>query len=420
MKYTVSDIIERAGNLADISNTEFISHKENTNYVNDAFKDIYQILINKGDKQFVKEVILSGSSFGDYCEYTLPYDLYQICSINDKISGRAILRHASTESINSGTWDIVNDKLRVYGFIGSNVVMTYWVSPTFLSFPDKVLEVPDLEIISTAKNSALVNNGDGTLSVVNLVTGEVVSKFEWNNNTDYLYLGNGGFFYNNSWYNLSGEELGSSPHGVGIVYDNFWNVLSWTSDKTIESRTGSVHKDIEHDIQPRLIYEGNDIGFSGKIIYINGEAQWQMDDNVSTLMPLSCKFNNCHVFLVTTTNGWGGYNVYYALLAPHSYRIVDVDSIEMNGLEPLWITDYGVVSTDGSNLVLQSWIPDTLLNFPNEMYFSLLAADLALKYAMKQNADTGALDNLYQSYYNQFMNSLSQANAPVRIKNVYR
>ena len=37
MQYTASEIIERAKNLADCGNTDFLSEKEATQYINDAF-----------------------------------------------------------------------------------------------------------------------------------------------------------------------------------------------------------------------------------------------------------------------------------------------------------------------------------------------------------------------------------------------
>ena len=87
MKYLASQIIERAERLADISNTDFLTYKEKGQYLQDAWTSVYQQLINKGDKQFVKEVELmnSGSSVGEWTEYELPDDLFQICSVKNKI-----------------------------------------------------------------------------------------------------------------------------------------------------------------------------------------------------------------------------------------------------------------------------------------------------------------------------------------------
>lgn len=54
MQYTASEIIERAKNLADCGNTDFLSEKEATQYINDAYNFVYQKLIDRGDNYFVK------------------------------------------------------------------------------------------------------------------------------------------------------------------------------------------------------------------------------------------------------------------------------------------------------------------------------------------------------------------------------
>ena len=46
MKYTAKRIIERALSLADLTNTDFLSHQEFTDYLNDSWKSLYQIFIN--------------------------------------------------------------------------------------------------------------------------------------------------------------------------------------------------------------------------------------------------------------------------------------------------------------------------------------------------------------------------------------
>lgn len=40
MKYTVSETVERALQMADLKNTDFLSHKEITDYLQDAWRCI--------------------------------------------------------------------------------------------------------------------------------------------------------------------------------------------------------------------------------------------------------------------------------------------------------------------------------------------------------------------------------------------
>ena len=189
MKYLASQIIERAERLADISNTDFLTYKEKGQYLQDAWTSVYQQLINKGDKQFVKEVELmnSGSPVGEWTEYELPDDLFQICSVKNKISGSIVPRYSESESINSGTYEVVNNKLRLYGALNAPLLLTYWIIPTYISFPDKDVGVDvNGNILSSAGNSILTDTG----SIVNIKNGETLGSITIKQDCEYQ-LGNG-------------------------------------------------------------------------------------------------------------------------------------------------------------------------------------------------------------------------------------
>ena len=187
-RYKASQIIERALNLADIANTDFLTHTENLRYLGDAWNQCYQALINKGDSQFVTEVELSSNgNYGSYTEYILPDDLFQIKSLKNKITGDLVPRYAESQSINSGTYDIVNNRLRLYGVCMGSLLLTYYRTPTYISFPDKEIDVNiNGEIVSTAGNSVLLNDG----TIINLVTGDSLGTIGIEENKQYI-LGNG-------------------------------------------------------------------------------------------------------------------------------------------------------------------------------------------------------------------------------------
>ena len=56
IKYTTKDIVNRATQLADLENSDFISWNENINLLNESWQKIYQQLIDNGDKTFIKEL----------------------------------------------------------------------------------------------------------------------------------------------------------------------------------------------------------------------------------------------------------------------------------------------------------------------------------------------------------------------------
>lgn len=189
MKYLTSQIIDRSKRLADIANTSFLTYEELEQYLQDSWTGVYQTMINKGIKAFTKEVELvnAGSAVGDWTEYEIPEDLFQICSLKNKISGSIVPRYAESESINSGSYEVVNNKIRLYGVVASPLLLTYWVVPTFLSFPDKDVEVGlNGTVISSAGNSVLYDTG----AIVNVKNGETLGSVEIKEGYNYQ-LGNG-------------------------------------------------------------------------------------------------------------------------------------------------------------------------------------------------------------------------------------
>lgn len=260
MKYTVKQIIDRARDLGDIGNTDFLSHTELTQYVNDAWTTVFNWMIGHGDKQFVSEVRLQGNGVSDYTEYDLPFDFYQVLSIRNK-NGVLLTRHAESESDRGGkAYEIVNNKLRVYS--GTNdLILTYYKSPLFLTFPDKDYQVSfSGSIVSSAQNSVLLSNGN----IVNLLSGETLGNVPIEEGKNYK-LGNGhvvktyhtdavitdtwtwgqGYYGSNltSMDEPSGtvitRRIISNPHGVTVAKDGTPYVRS-NSTGTYELRESNI------------------------------------------------------------------------------------------------------------------------------------------------------------------------------------
>lgn len=651
MRYTAKNIIERSLHLADISNTDFLTHEEQTQYLNDAWTTVFNWLINKGDSQFVKEVELMGQSVGEYTEFEIPHDLYIIKSIKNKYSGNLINRAAESEGINSGTYEVVNDRIRLYGVCTSPLMMTYWLNPLYITFPDKEVEVDlSASIIDSVGNTILDENGN----IINLVTGSTLGTIVLKDNADYK-LGNGHVFeienledtrhdvdvwtigtstltssfstkdvstYQKDSENVAIGELHYSSNGhrhYTEANEEHWFEVRNTSPLTSGSQ--QVYSDITtQDAPPEyvtknaydysyceatyagydyLVYDGNgyflsdednnwyegsiahpdellqttdaeliealnqqiasaqkiwnvtlkkyyyartmsDTAITSDVYILNSQS---VDASTGYIMaeevhsdPIQTAYYSPYYY--TTDNGYeihyldyngntiynsqptfdGIYpfkdsegNILYQLMADSEYsapffmsrqllpdleegsypffifKLKDYylfyDEVEksicvysadgsyelirhiegVNGiyaaedwdLQPsfyltyidgtvnryvihdmftpvveelelnmplginLAILKYGPLISNGTYKTIYSGIPDTEFNFPNELYISLLACDLALRYAMKMNANTDGLNNLYTNMQTTFMNSLSQDADYPRIKNVY-
>lgn len=401
MKYLASEIAYRAKQLADLTNTDFISNEEDIYYVNDAWKEFYQLLINKGDKQFVKEVELAGSTINGQVEYSMPEDCYQILSIKNNYG--LITRKADSESNTSNTYEVVNDKIRLYGTQG-HIVMTYYTVPEFITMPDKTIDT-DLTYNTVSSFTDYIQNSfiNSDNNVYNARTSELVAT------TDNNLILKGGKLgvYNATLYDFDGNVvLDSFPGSNGRIVDS--HGIKWTRGNGTSWQSITDTKIIPTYTEGVMFKDGSVVGVLNNKLYLYQNDE-QIDLNMNPLKDGSMYVTSFgdHEFAYV-----GGYIFEY-----YNGNLQNYEQVTVPG-KYLFPLKYGVVYYDG-NVRIKSLLPDTEFNFPNELYVEVLAASLAIRYAMKQNASVEGLNNLYENMKGQFLNSLSQDSGYTRINNVY-
>jgi hypothetical protein len=131
MFYTTSELIERAKNLADCGNTDFLSHEECEQYLNDAYNEIYQLAINRGDDWFVKTMNVNSKA-------NLPNDFYSLRSVKGA-NGYMYKRRSLSATINEPGYEIINNKLVISGQMPISCEVTYYPLPKHLTLqrPEK-------------------------------------------------------------------------------------------------------------------------------------------------------------------------------------------------------------------------------------------------------------------------------------------
>ena len=83
-------------------------------------------------------------------------------------------------------------------------------------------------------------------------------------------------------------------------------------------------------------------------------------------------------------------------------------------------TGYSYITLSKGKLYEESWVDDTLLDYPNSFFFPVMTYALAIQYKIKQGSDSTGLQILYDKYFNNFIKSLPQdVYMPSRINNVY-
>lgn len=102
LHYKASEIVSRAMTLANIQNSSFVSATENRQVINDAFWQLYQIMIDAGEVFMLKQI--KHPAFTDGV-YQLPDDFYQLYSVKDNY-GNGVLRKNKNTIKNGKCYDI--------------------------------------------------------------------------------------------------------------------------------------------------------------------------------------------------------------------------------------------------------------------------------------------------------------------------
>ena len=70
-------------------------------------------------------------------------------------------------------------------------------------------------------------------------------------------------------------------------------------------------------------------------------------------------------------------------------------------------TGYGYLAKDGTKYFLTGFLPETKIDFPNNIFYSLVEYTLAIDFRVKANSDTSDLRNAYQDRLGQYVATLS-------------
>ena len=404
-RFTASSLVDRALDVADISNTDFLSYNEKTKYLNDAFRNVYQTIINYNLNVFTVDANLVGSGG----IYKLPFDCYQIKSVKNPYTGREVPRKADSQGALGGYYEIVNDTIRLGPTVGP-IMITYWRKPFFLSIPNKTIETSlDINVatyISSCKNSILYLDSDSLFHIYNCISDSDLQI----ESTELIYNASNTYVLGNSFiiektnstvnvYNFTGKKIGEDSWAVnayfilsddGLVY---YGIYDETSNKY------SIYYPLNTNPIKEIEYEEN----AESMICIDNEF-YQLE--LEEAFPIGI-FDDRPAYV--------DYDRNLHLINPDGSEIIEhIDIPVIGGVIPL---QYGFLGIDGK---LYSNIPDTYLDFPNNLYYDVISYDLAVRFLCKQNADSSGVENLNTNAWNQLTASIDQSADYPRIKLVRR
>lgn len=472
IKYTTKDIVNRAKQLADLNNSDFISWNENINLLNENWQKIYQQLIDNGDKTFIKEFETVSLN-----KIKLPCDFYQLFSVELIPSCRQILRKAKSEAESSLTYDIENDYLILYGTVSEKIRIKYIPIPQTLTLQNEtkdinadfssvyssVLENEELKFMDCYKNKYLfLKKTNGTnicnLYIFNKDTNEIKKiTNDFSYEITYAVIGYKNIVYfisrneNNKYsiYSIKNNtlttELSNSPTSpsllkrdkdVGAVYIEDKRIYIFENDNKplIGIYIDNLDVVLSEGIGTYMSFTNDYISLLLPIVNEKLENKWiQLDVDLTTTPYVATKttpfegldFGYSHTYkrysnvingkvCISTKDMF--YVDGYGLFNNDEYEVIGVN--ELNNDEGYGIS---IVDTYNTNhVLLHSHFVDTLLLYPNNIYFNFMAMLLAISYKIKQNADVTVLSTKYGEMEAQYFDSLSRdVNNVVRIANVY-
>lgn len=406
-RYTASEIVERALDIADIANTDFLSYREKTKYLNDAWRNVYQTIINYNLDVFTVRAKLIGNGG----VYPLPFDCYQIKAVKNPITGSLIPRKAESESVLGPYYEIINNTLVLGPNIGP-VEIVYWRKPFFLSLPDKEVKTQydrsKYEFLSACNNSILVADtivgAEQKLYIQNLLTDSTL-ELPYDYDPEYNYVLGNNFILE---YNDSTIQ----------AFDFYGNLLAETTNIDyvyhLEKADNGLYyltKANEEDENIVDVYEL----FGDKI------AEVKVDNTIVDIIGIDGEFypvkyeNAFPIGIFDDRPAYITENKELHLINPNGSEIVE--KIDVPSIGPVVPMKYGFLTFDGT---LYSYIPDTELNFPNNLYYDCISYDLAVRFLCKQNADSSGVEALNTNAWNQLTNSIDMSSDFQRVKLVRR
>ena len=392
IKYTSKDIIERACQLADLQNSDFISDSEKSALLNEAWNTLYQKIVNANDRTFIKSVYVSDG-------FVLPKDFYQLASLYVE-SDRQQINKINASQLHG--YSITNNVLLIsHEYDDVAVIMEYYPTPKTLFY-----------------------NSGNKVSRSFQETPKIIID-------DDLYVGTDNTIYSYA----GGSSVGSASIEAGVILCKNGYVARSNDVNVFKNLEGSIVRQSESPI----VIKGNEVTYD--VV--------KSDDDLSDYMAIIMDEAEEILYFVDSDGNLHNKNFERILVDEANVSVLDTlfycrnDGLYMNSTNgksllrilgsvsetfPLGLYNFcafvdkgNIIVSFGSNLYKMAYGFNSLFDYPNNIYFTLLAYSLAVSFKIKQNGDPTLLAGELEKATNQFFDSLSRDdNQTYIMKNVYR
>lgn len=400
--YNAKDLIEQAQMLADLQNSDFISWKENIMFMDNAWTDLYQQIINHGDKTFLKSFEFEGT------EIELPYDFYQLQYVcyYDGLYERPINRKAKTSNREGPYYDIVGNSLIIKSNINTlrKIRVDYYPVKQSITYAAKDYEVDNdfwrstFTFVDCSDKNILYKNG-GNYYVYDILNGSVKDN---GTGTPFMLAGTAAIKdATKPYFKANNKAFYTSYASKTLtIYKANGNVLKTITD--VNTNLSFPTQKINAMTKDGLYYVVN-----GVLKFFNFETK-QITDYATDVVS-----NNVYAF---------NDNIYYEMndgIYRNECKIWDAKEYDTfrGVMKEDLNTGYGILT---DTFVIKSAYNDSVLDFPSNFYFTYLGYKLAVYYKVKQGADPSLTSAMANDAMVTFYNSLPRdGNEFIRISNAY-
>lgn len=395
MVYKASDIVKRAKQIADLENSDFISWNEDIALLNEAWTIAYQKLINHNNRDFLAEPF--NISRG---ENILPNDFYQLDTVLTK-NNDIVPKLTPGMSKSTIGYRLGNGRIELQGI--DSAIVNYYPVPKFLTFTNKTI---DLKNIYIGDNEFIVmGNGNYLLTnekVIDLYNEETVEDVDGQGGIDAS-----GHYEDNTPCTLPDGRTIWRRQSRAVGEQEVNNVFEDTITG-LKFIIPDIDSYCRYTIVDGMLYETDvDAGYVNRYYpYTDEDDEGGLSESERVADDAKCVWSQSNGHTITSAEGiiyiddqpiWDGTQT------GQSFPF----KLDMN-------TGYGmatIAEQDGDRwLRLYSVAPDTELNFPSNLYFSLLAYQLAFAYCCKQSKDTSFVERQLAGAYEAFYDTLSNDN----------
>lgn len=402
IKYRASGIIKRAEQIADLENSDFISENEKLTLLNEAFQILFQKVINTNDRFFIKEVTVEDGM-------ELPYDFYQLSNLYVKRTHQAITKRNNVQTVG---YEIKNNNIYLSEeYHNAEIIMEYIPVPPTIELKEKTKDSPFTVEPLAANHKIYVTVSEGTLLEVRYIGSDNIIK------TDIVYEPTKEYsvFNNGILYTLEGVNTFYDFKKQGSV--TLQDVPVILEDTLYLYNNGNI-TDTDGNTTGYIINIGKDPDC--KIIYTDLELTYQLCGNkyiINDLDPIACSELKMKAFMNGEVIAMNKANKIIKLGVEGEIVIYTNEEVVCLVSDKYALTRNIFAGAD----YLEGLMDDTLLDFQNNLFYTVLAYQLAISFKVKQSADTTQLAALYNQAETQFFDSISRDNnASYQINDVYK